>query len=49
VGCLLPETELRVIDLENGDDLGPGHDGELWVRGPQVMAGYLGLPDATHS
>jgi acyl-CoA synthetase (AMP-forming)/AMP-acid ligase II len=47
VGCLLPETELRVIDLENGDDLGPGHDGELWVRGPQVMAGYLGLPGAT--
>ena len=47
VGCLLPETELRVVDLESGEDLGPGHDGELWVRGPQVMAGYLGRPEAT--
>ena len=47
VGCLLPETELRVVDLEGGEDLGPGHDGELWVRGPQVMAGYLGRPETT--
>ncbi len=47
VGCLLPETELRVVDLESGEDLGPGHDGELWVRGPQVMAGYLCQPEAT--
>jgi fatty-acyl-CoA synthase len=31
----------------NGMDLGPGETGELLVRGPNVMAGYWGQPDAT--
>ena len=47
VGRVMPNTELRVVDPETGDDLGAGEPGELWVRGPQVMAGYLGRPDAT--
>ncbi|MGH9102185.1 MAG: AMP-binding protein [Acidimicrobiales bacterium] len=41
-GLLIPNTEARVVDIETGDDLGPGGDGEIWVRGPQVMSGYLG-------
>jgi acyl-CoA synthetase (AMP-forming)/AMP-acid ligase II len=36
-----------VVDPVTGDALGPGEAGELWVRGPQVMAGYLNRPDAT--
>jgi acyl-CoA synthetase (AMP-forming)/AMP-acid ligase II len=47
VGRAMPGTELRVVDPQTGADLGPGERGELWVRGPQTMAGYLHRPDAT--
>jgi acyl-CoA synthetase (AMP-forming)/AMP-acid ligase II len=47
VGRVMPNTELRVVDPRTGGDLGAGEPGELWARGPQVMAGYLGRPDAT--
>jgi acyl-CoA synthetase (AMP-forming)/AMP-acid ligase II len=47
VGRLAPDTELRVVDPATGRDLGLGERGELWARGPQVMAGYLGRPEAT--
>jgi len=47
VGRLLPNTELMVIDPETGRAVGTGQPGELWVRGPQVMAGYLNRPSAT--
>jgi len=47
VGRAMPSTELRVVDPQTGADLGPGEPGELWVRGPQTMVGYLHRPDAT--
>jgi acyl-CoA synthetase (AMP-forming)/AMP-acid ligase II len=47
VGRVMPSTELRVVDPRTGADLAAGERGELWVRGPQVMAGYLGRPEAT--
>jgi acyl-CoA synthetase (AMP-forming)/AMP-acid ligase II len=47
VGRAMPGTELRVVDPDSGADLGPGERGELWMRGPQTMAGYLHRPDAT--
>ena len=47
VGRVMPNTELRVVDPASGADLPAGGRGELWVRGPQVMAGYLGRPEAT--
>ncbi|MGZ4279447.1 MAG: AMP-binding protein [Solirubrobacteraceae bacterium] len=47
VGRAMPSTALRVVDPATGADLGPGEPGELWVRGPQTMAGYLKRPDAT--
>ncbi|WP_232788908.1 AMP-binding protein, partial [Streptomyces odonnellii] len=48
VGKLLPSTELRIVSLDDPDlDTGPGTEGEILMRGPQVMKGYLGRPEAT--
>ena len=47
VGRLAAGTELRLLDPDTGRDARPGEPGELCVRGPQVMAGYLGRPEAT--
>jgi acyl-CoA synthetase (AMP-forming)/AMP-acid ligase II len=47
VGYALPNTECRLIDPATGEDAAPGERGELWVRGPQVMKGYLNNPQAT--
>jgi acyl-CoA synthetase (AMP-forming)/AMP-acid ligase II len=48
-GRLCTGLEAVVVDPDTGSRLGPDEPGELWVRGPQVMTGYLhsgGNPDA---
>lgn len=48
IGVSLPGVQLRVADLEAGErELAAGERGELQVRGPLVMLGYFGRPDAT--
>jgi acyl-CoA synthetase (AMP-forming)/AMP-acid ligase II len=47
VGVLLPNTEVRVVDPATGADVHRDETGELLVRGPQVMLGYLNAPKAT--
>ncbi|MCI3226322.1 4-coumarate--CoA ligase family protein [Streptomyces sp. NP-1717] len=48
VGRLLPSTEMRVVSLDDpGTDTPVGTDGEVLIRGPQVMKGYLGRPEET--
>jgi acyl-CoA synthetase (AMP-forming)/AMP-acid ligase II len=47
VGFAIPNTECRLVDPETGADAADGERGELWVRGPQVMKGYLNNPQAT--
>src|SRR5215218_3715470 len=47
VGVSLPNTEMRVVDPATGADVSRGETGELLVRGPQVMKGYLNSPEAT--
>ena len=47
VGVILPDTECKVVDALSGAELGPGHDGELLFRGPQIMRGYLDDPAAS--
>ncbi|MFT5562853.1 MAG: 4-coumarate--CoA ligase [Candidatus Azotimanducaceae bacterium] len=46
-GVTASNTESRVVDPETGEDQDVGGRGELWVRGPQVMTGYLNNPTAT--
>ena len=46
-GLLIPNTECRVVDLTTREDCADGESGEILIRGPQVMAGYLNRPDAT--
>jgi len=47
IGPPIPGTECRLIDSDTGRDSEPGGSGELWMRGPQVMQGYLGNRKAT--
>ena len=46
VGKPLPRVELRIVD-DKDHPLGPNQDGELWVRGPNVMKGYWNKPTET--
>jgi len=47
VGQVIPNTECQVVDVARGVAVGPGELGEIWIRGPQVMKGYLNRPEAT--
>ncbi len=47
VGPPVPSTECRIVDVSSGEDVAPGEKGEIWIRGPQVMRGYLNKPEAT--
>ena len=47
IGVPAPNTECKIVDLESGAALGRRQEGELFVRGPQIMKGYLNRPEAT--
>jgi len=48
IGLPMPDTEYRIVDVETGDKEMPvGEPGEICIRGPQVMEGYLNMPDET--
>ncbi|MFT4633397.1 MAG: acyl-CoA synthetase (AMP-forming)/AMP-acid ligase II [Candidatus Pseudothioglobus sp.] len=46
-GVTVSNTESRIVDPDTGEDRPVGERGELWVRGPQIMTGYLNNPTAT--
>ena len=47
IGPAVPNTECRIIDVATERDVPTGEPGELCIRGPQVMKGYLDDPEAT--
>jgi long-chain acyl-CoA synthetase len=47
IGLPLPDVDARIIDFETFLEKPVGEDGELWVRGPQVMRGYWNQPEET--
>ena len=50
IGIPLPDTDQKVVDLVDGThEVQPGTEGELCLRGPQVMKGYWNKPEETAS
>ncbi|AXI47794.1 4-coumarate--CoA ligase family protein [Sulfitobacter sp. SK012] len=46
-GFAVSNTDCRIVDPDSGKDQPPGQTGELWIKGPQVMLGYLNNDAAT--
>jgi acyl-CoA synthetase (AMP-forming)/AMP-acid ligase II len=47
IGPPVPNTQCRIVDVASGEEVPTGEPGELLIRGPQVMKGYLNNPQAT--
>ncbi|BAZ98702.1 3-[(3aS,4S,7aS)-7a-methyl-1, 5-dioxo-octahydro-1H-inden-4-yl]propanoyl:CoA ligase [Methanothermobacter sp. EMTCatA1] len=47
VGTPLPHIEVKIVDPETGEELGPGEPGEICCRGYNVMKGYYKMPEMT--
>jgi long-chain acyl-CoA synthetase len=48
IGLPMPDVDCRIISLEDGETpLKPGEEGELCVKGPQIMKGYHNMPTET--
>ena len=46
VGIPMPDTEIRLVDVETGEQVELGKPGEIICRGPQVTRGYYNKPEA---
>jgi acyl-CoA synthetase (AMP-forming)/AMP-acid ligase II len=44
VGPVIPNMECKIVDVATGAELGVNADGEVCVRGPNIMQGYLNNP-----
>lgn len=47
VGLPVADTEIKIVDIVTGENLPSGSEGEICIRGPQVMVGYWHRPEAT--
>ena len=44
VGIPIPDTDIKIVDPDTGQELPMGERGEIWIRGPQTMLGYFPTP-----
>jgi long-chain acyl-CoA synthetase len=44
IGIPIPDTDVEIVDVETGEELGAGEIGEMVIRGPQLMHGYWPTP-----
>lgn len=54
IGKVMPNTEFKIVDVDSLEEIplpegGRSEPGELWIRGPQIMRGYLNNPEATEA
>ena len=47
VGRIVPSTEVKIVDVVSGAEVAQGREGEVLIRGPQIMQGYLNQPEET--
>jgi acyl-[acyl-carrier-protein]-phospholipid O-acyltransferase/long-chain-fatty-acid--[acyl-carrier-protein] ligase len=47
VGRVIPGVAAKITHLDTGEELGPGQAGMLWIKGPNVMLGYMNQPEKT--
>ncbi len=47
IGLPMPDTNMKIVDVDTGVDLPLGEIGEICINGPQVMEGYLNMPEET--
>ncbi|NJN64903.1 MAG: long-chain fatty acid--CoA ligase [Acidobacteria bacterium] len=47
IGVPFPDVEAKIVDSETRKELGVGEEGELIIRGPQLMKGYWNRPEET--
>ena len=47
VGLPVPGIAMKIVDPDTGRELGPGEAGLVYLKGPNLMLGYLGRPDLT--
>lgn len=46
-GRPIPEVEVRIVDPATGEEVAGGEHGEIWLRTPQLMKGFLNKPEET--
>ncbi|KAI4350546.1 hypothetical protein L6164_004993 [Bauhinia variegata] len=48
-GKLIAGVEVKIVDPKTGESMLPGEQGEIWLRGPSIMKGYVGDSESTSS